>query len=81
MDDPPLKIGEYLWMSFYGSSAPPTATIPIGDVEREVRRNLELELLMAGADQDEKEDVSTDEEEAATSWSCRCWGGVGGREG
>ena len=43
VDDPPLKIGEYLWMSFYGSSAPPTATIPIGDVEREVRSNLELE--------------------------------------
>ena len=33
----------------------------------EVRRHLELELLMAGADQDDKEDVSTDEEEAATA--------------
>jgi TBCC domain-containing protein 1 len=66
VDDPPLKIGEYLWSSLYSSPAPPTATLPIGDVEREVRRHLELELLMAGADQDDKEDVSTDEEEAAT---------------
>jgi hypothetical protein len=65
VDDPPLKIGEYLWSSLYSSPAPPTATIPIGDVEREVRRHLELELLMAGAEMDEKEDVSTDEEEAA----------------
>jgi hypothetical protein len=67
VDDPPLKIGEYLWSSLYSSPAPPTATIPLGDVEREVRRHLELELLMAGADQDDKEDVSTDEEEAATA--------------
>lgn len=67
VDDPPLKIGEFLWASLYSSPAPPTVTIPIGDVEREVRRNLELELLMAGSDEDDKEDVSTDEEEAATA--------------
>jgi TBCC domain-containing protein 1 len=67
VDDPPLKIGEYLWSSLYSSPAPPTASLPIGDVEREVRRHLELELLMAGADTDDKEDVSTDEEEAATA--------------
>lgn len=67
VDDPPLKIGEYLWSSLYSSPAPPTASIPIGDVEREVRRHLELELFMAGADQDEKEDVSTEEEEAAVA--------------
>ena len=65
VDDPPLKIGENLWSSLYASPAPPTASIPIGDVERELRRHLELELLMAGADRDEKEDVSTDEEDAA----------------
>ena len=44
---------------------PPTATIPIGDVEREIRRHLELELLMAGAEMDDKEDVSTDDEETS----------------
>ncbi len=67
VEDPPLKIGEFLWNSMYSSPAPPTATIPIGDVEREVRRNLELDLLMSGSDEDDKEDVSTDEEEAATA--------------
>ena len=66
IDDPPLKIGDYLWSSLYSSTAPPTATILVEDVEREVRRHLELELLMAGADQDQ-EDVSTDEEESATA--------------
>jgi len=67
IDDPPLKIGDYLWSCLYGSAVPPTASIPIGDVEREVRRHLELELLMAGGDQDNKEDVSTDDEEATSS--------------
>ena len=45
IDDPPLKIGDYLWSSLYSSNAPPTATIPVEDVEQEVRRHLELELL------------------------------------
>lgn len=67
VDDSPLKIGEYLWASLYASSVPPTATIPIGDVEREVRRHLELELLMAGVEIDDKEEVSTDDEETAVS--------------
>jgi hypothetical protein len=66
VDDPPLRIGEYIWSSLYSSPAPPTATIPIGDVEREIRRHLELELLISGGD-DEKEDVSTDEEDAAVA--------------
>lgn len=64
VDDPPIKIGEYLWSTLYSSMPPPTATIPIGDVEREIRRHLELELLMAGAEMDDKEDVSTDDEDA-----------------
>jgi hypothetical protein len=64
VDDPPLKIGEYLWSSLYSAPVPPMATIPIGDVEREVRRHLELELLMAGAEIDDKEDLSSDGEEA-----------------
>jgi hypothetical protein len=67
VDDPPLKIGEYLWNNIYQQPVPPTASIPIAEVEREVRRHLELELLMAGADQDANEDVSTDEEDSATA--------------
>ncbi|KAL3918400.1 MAG: hypothetical protein SGILL_004252, partial [Bacillariaceae sp.] len=67
VDDPPFKVGEYLWSSLYSSPVPPTATLPIGDVEREVRRHLELELLMAGSELDDKEDVSTDDEETAVS--------------
>jgi hypothetical protein len=67
VDDPPLKIGEYLWSSLYSAPVPPMATIPIGDVEREVRRHLELELLMAGAEIDDKEDLSSDGEEATMS--------------
>eukprot|EP00529_Nitzschia_sp_RCC80_P017233 CAMPEP_0113519060 /NCGR_PEP_ID=MMETSP0014_2-20120614/43318_1 /TAXON_ID=2857 /ORGANISM="Nitzschia sp." /LENGTH=830 /DNA_ID=CAMNT_0000416753 /DNA_START=154 /DNA_END=2646 /DNA_ORIENTATION=- /assembly_acc=CAM_ASM_000159 len=65
VDDAPIKIGEYLWNSLFSSMPPPTATIPIGDVEREIRRHLELELLMAGAEMDDKEDVSTDDEETS----------------
>mmetsp|Transcript_8498 Transcript_8498/g.20893 ORF Transcript_8498/g.20893 Transcript_8498/m.20893 type:complete len:826 (-) Transcript_8498:119-2596(-) len=67
VDDSPLKIGDYLWSSLYTSPPPPTATIPIGDVEQEVRRHLELELLMAGVEIDDKEEVSTDDEETAVS--------------
>lgn len=67
IDEPPLRIGEFLWSSLYGSPVPPTASIPIGDVERELRRHLETELLMAGADHDDKEDVSTDDEESTSS--------------
>jgi hypothetical protein len=67
IDDPPLRIGEFLWSSLYASSAPPTATIPIGDVEREIRRYLESEMSMAGVDQDDKEDVSSTDEEDSTA--------------
>jgi len=66
IDDPPLRIGDYLFKSLYQTSPPPTANIPIGDVEREIRRHLELELLMSGMDVDEKEDVSTDDEDSIT---------------
>eukprot|EP00980_Cylindrotheca_fusiformis_P006563 scaffold1384_cov116-Cylindrotheca_fusiformis.AAC.41 len=65
VDEPPLKIAEYLWSSLYSSPPPPTATILVEDVEKEVRRHLELELLMAGADQDDGDDASSDGEEAA----------------
>lgn len=65
IDDIPLKIGDFLWASLYGSPVPPTASIPIGDVEREVRRHLEHELLMAGVDQENKKDP--DDEDATSS--------------
>jgi TBCC domain-containing protein 1 len=65
IDDPPLKIGEYIFQTLYRTVPPPTATLPIGDVEREIRRHLELELLMAGVDPDDKE--SDDEEHAANA--------------
>ena len=67
MEDPPLRIGEFLWSSLYGSAVPPTASIPIGDVEREIRRHLETELSLAGADKNDTENVSPDDEEAASS--------------
>ncbi|KAG7340060.1 tubulin binding cofactor C [Nitzschia inconspicua] len=67
VDDPPLKIGDFLWSNLYSAPVPPMATIPIGDVEREVRRHLELELLMSGMEMDDKEDMSSDGEEAAMS--------------
>ena len=46
MSDPPLKLGEFLWNCLYSKAPPPTASIPIGDVEREIRQHLEMELLM-----------------------------------
>jgi len=67
IDDPPVRIGDFLYFSLKGNPPPPMAALPLGDVERELRRYLELELLMAGRDKDEKEDVSTDEEESAVS--------------
>ncbi|CAJ1969394.1 unnamed protein product [Cylindrotheca closterium] len=67
VDEPEMKIAQYLWSNLYSSPPPPTATIPVEDVEREVRKHLELELLMAGADQDDGDDASTDGEEAALS--------------
>ncbi|CAB9514354.1 TBCC domain containing 1 [Seminavis robusta] len=67
IDEPPLRIGEFLWGSLYSSPVPPTASIPLGDAEREIRRHLELELLMASGDQDSKEDLSADDEEATSS--------------
>lgn len=65
IDDPPLKIGEYIFQSLCHTVPPPTASLPIGDVEREIRRHLELELLMAGVDPDDKE--SDDDDQAANA--------------
>ena len=65
IDDPPLKIGEFLWQSMYQDPPPPTASIPLGDVERELRQHLEMELSLAHADGDNV--VSSDEEDSATN--------------
>lgn len=66
MDEPPLRLGEFVWSSIYQSNSPPPgATIPIIDVEREIRQHLELELAMTGLDDgDDKDDVlSTDDDD------------------
>lgn len=46
IDDPPLRMGEFLWKCLYHDPPPPTASIPLGDVEREIRQHLELELTV-----------------------------------
>lgn len=60
VDDPPIKMGEFIWNHIYSSPAPEDATIPLGEVEREVRRHLELELLISH-DHDDKDDMSSDD--------------------
>jgi len=57
VDDPPIKMGEFIWNHLYSSPPPEDATIPLGEVEREVRRHLELELLISH-DHDDKDDIS-----------------------
>lgn len=69
IDDPPLKIGEFLWHSMYQDSQdppPPMASIPLGDVERELRQHLEMELSLAMGS-DDNNVVSSDEEDSATN--------------
>ena len=66
IDDPPLKIGDFLWQSMYQDPPPPMASIPLGDVERELRQHLEMELSLAqGMDGDNA--LSSDEEDSATA--------------
>jgi TBCC domain-containing protein 1 len=66
VDDPPIKMGDFLWNHIYSTPPPVDATIPLGEVEREIRRHLELELLISH-DHDDKDDAS--EEDAATALS------------
>jgi Tubulin binding cofactor C len=41
------RMGEFIWSLFYDEShPPPTATLQLGDVEREIRQLLELELAL-----------------------------------
>ena len=66
IDDPPLKIGEYVFKKVYHTVPPPTATLSLKDVEREIRHHLELELLMSAGDHDDgKDDVGKEDEDAS----------------
>ena len=64
IDDPPLRIGEFLWMSLKLTRPPPMATLRLGDVEQQIFRHLEMELTMSG-DPTEEEDRSEDSETQA----------------
>ena len=44
VDDPPVQMGDYLWSVIYNVPMPADASIPLGEVEREIRRHLEHEL-------------------------------------
>lgn len=61
IEDPPIKIGEVVWNALFQSAVHPTASILLGDVEQELRRHLELELVMAEMDKDDKK-VAEDEQ-------------------
>jgi len=71
VDDAPLQIGDLLWSSLFSSSAPPTASLSVGDVEGEIREQLELELMMASQDEDQSsapsEEHSQSEDEVVSS--------------
>jgi TBCC domain-containing protein 1 len=68
VDDPPIKMGDFIWHHLYTTPPHEGASIPLGDVEKEVRRHLELELLISH-DQDDKDDISTDDEADITASS------------
>jgi hypothetical protein len=61
VDDPPLKLGEFLWKCLYHEPPPPTASIPLGEVEREIRQHLELELAVVTGVEDPAGDESQDD--------------------
>lgn len=48
-----LKVGEFLWKCLYTDPPPPMASIALGDVEREIRQHLEMELLMNNLKEEE----------------------------
>lgn len=60
IDDAPLKIGDNLWTTLRNSSPAPMARIPLGEVEKELRRKLEQEL---GRSEMERETRKTEEVE------------------
>ena len=67
IDDPPLRMGEFLWLSLKLTRPPPMATLRLGDVEREIRRHLEMELLMSDGPDDEDHSEAPPEEEATAA--------------
>jgi len=46
IDDPPLRLGDFMWslLKSHRGGPPPVATLRLADVERELRRHLELEI-------------------------------------
>lgn len=71
IDDPHVRMGDFLWKCLYHDPPPPTASIPLAEVEREIRQHLELELaLVMGfedpADDPSDADLSRDDDESAT---------------
>ena len=54
MDEPGVRIGELMWREVYNEPyPPPTARIPLGDVERVLREYLERELASDNSDIDD----------------------------
>jgi hypothetical protein len=70
IDDPPLRLGEFLWSLLKGLTAPPppVATLRLADVERELRRHLELEILQGNSKEKDAAGGSNEAgEESATA--------------
>lgn len=65
IEELPLKIGDFIFRQLYGTAPPPMASVPLGDVEREITRHLELELLMSDVDQGDRESLSSSDGEEA----------------
>jgi hypothetical protein len=62
VDEPCIRIGELMWSYLYDDPhPPPTAHIQIGDVERELRQHLELELLSDNDDLDDSANTNTND--------------------
>jgi len=54
VDDPPLQFGDFLWSAIYNAPMPADPSIPLGEVEREIRRHLEAELQALKGDKEEQ---------------------------
>mmetsp|Transcript_14098 Transcript_14098/g.20606 ORF Transcript_14098/g.20606 Transcript_14098/m.20606 type:complete len:728 (-) Transcript_14098:142-2325(-) len=56
IDDPPLRIGDYLQSIVAANGGSIIGGITVEDAERELRKHLELELLLAGQEANDQED-------------------------